>query len=184
MKNSSSLSLLLLRRCTGGVLAAAMLFVSPLRGDPPGSPSPSPSPPVATSPTPTGPIDPATLPAPKPTPRRAPDGVYYLTEDMSVPIKGGLEGLPAGTRVQLVRDQGDSLVMANGDHQFTVRRWQVTDNLDRATAVQRQTAASEAASVASLQQREAELVKQQREQVEFLRTHPLAAPTPTPSPKK
>ena len=155
--------------------AVFLLIASPAHADPPALPSPSPEPKPTVTPTP------KVEPSPKPTrEHRAPPGVLYLVEDTTVPLKDGLEGLVAGSPVKLVKVIGDSVLVASGDHEFTVKKTQVTDDLDIVAVVQRRAAAIEAADEASLQQQESVLVKQQREQIEFLRTHPLATPTPTP----
>ena len=106
--------------------------------------------------------------------------MLYLTEDTTLPLQYGLEGLPAGTAVKLIKATGDTVQVDESGKVFTMRRNQVTDDLDVAAAVQKRTAATEAANEAARQQQEAVLVKQQRERIEFLRTHPLATPTPTP----
>ena len=131
-------------------------------------------------------LSPASGQKPKPTPeaarRIAPAGVLYLTEDVVVPIQNGLKGIAAGTEVKLVRESGDVLQVTDGGQPFALKKRQATDDLDVVDAIRKRVAADEAANEISRQQQEELLVKQQREQIEFLRTHPLASPTPTPSP--
>ncbi len=142
---------------------------------------------LSPSPTPTPVATPVREAEPKPKPmveRRAPAGVLYLLEDTSVVINNGLQGFVAGTEIRLLKANGDLLQVAAGDCQFTVKKAQVTDNLDIAAAVRKRAAAIEAANEASQRLQEAALIKQQHDEIEFLRTHPLATPTPTPTPKK
>ena len=156
-------------------IVAATLLVSSLRADPPELPMYSPSPKPAATPARKA------SPAPSPPPEhRAPTGVLYLTEDTTLPLQYGLEGLAAGTTVKLVKETGDTVLVDSAGRQFTMKKTQVTDDLDVAAAVQKRTAAIEAADEAARQQQEAVFLQQQRDQIEFLRTHPLATPTPTP----
>ena len=74
--------------------------------------------------------------------------------------------------------------VSDGKDEFEVKKSQVTNDLDIAAIIQKRAAAAEAASENFRAQQEEILLKQQRDQMEFLRTHPLSAPTPTPSPGK
>lgn len=140
-----------------------------------------------------GPSDPQT-PTPtssvqaSPTPKlierhEAPAGVYYLLEDTAVPLKNGIRGISAGTEVKVIKDEGNMLQVIEGDFEFTIKKTQVTNNLDIAATIQRRAAAINSANERGLQQQQAILIKQQQDEIEFLRTHPLATPTPTPSPR-
>ena len=104
-----------------------------------------------------------------------------------MPISGGLEGVAAGTEVRLVKDNGAKVLVSYNDHEFSVWKTQVTNDLDTANAVRKRAAGVEAADAATRQQRESTYVKQQRDQTDFLKTHPLATATPTlkaaPTPK-
>lgn len=104
--------------------------------------------------------------------------------DATVPIKGGLKGVLAGSAVRLVKDGAATMQVTDGQDQFEVKKSQVTNDLDIAAIIQKRAAAAEAASENFRAQQEEILLKQQRDQMEFLRTHPLSAPTPTPSPGK
>ncbi len=115
------------------------------------------------------------------TEHRAPAGVLYLLEDTLVPLPHGLQGVVAGTEVRLVKVDGDMVQVAIDDIQFTIKKTRVTDDLDMAAAAKKRAAAVESTDEAIRQEQEAVLVKQQQEQIEFLRTHPLATPTPTPA---
>ncbi len=157
---------------------------------PPPTPPPQPTP-VRTpkpTPTPTPTPTPPPTPTPKPTPtpivkHYAPDGVYFVTEDISVRLPAGVLGVVAGTRVQRVADKGgDTIQVTDGHDNFEVKRSQVTNEIEAATLLQRNAAAAQAASDQFQQQSDALLQKQQRDYLEFLRTHPLSAPTPTPTP--
>ena len=114
----------------------------------------------------------------------APEGVFYLTEDATVRLKAGLKGVVAGTPVKLVKDGGDTLQVTDGQDQFEVKKAQVTNDLDIAAKIARQSASQEAASENFRAQQEAALLRQQHDQVEFLKAHPLSAPSATPTPTR
>jgi major membrane immunogen (membrane-anchored lipoprotein) len=108
--------------------------------------------------------------------------VYFITEDISVRLPAGLLGVVAGTRVQMVADRGTMLQVTDGQDTFEVKKSQVTNEIEAATAMQRQAQAAQAASDQYRQQSDKLLQKQRQDYIDFLKAHPLSAPTPTPSP--
>ncbi len=157
--------------------AAMVLLVRSSNGDPPEIPLFKPAATPAASPAARG------TPTPKPVvEHRAPLGVLYLLEDVTVPIRHGLKGIVAGTEVRLVGDDGETVRVTDGDYLFTMRKTQLTDDLDIAATARKRTAAIEAANEVCRREQEAVFVRSQHEQIEFLRTHPLVSPTPTPTP--
>jgi hypothetical protein len=71
---------------------------------------------------------------PPPPKRLAPAGVYYLLERVSITTDGGIAGLPPGTGVKLLSQNGTELKVTDGSHEFTVNQPQVTNDLDVALA--------------------------------------------------
>lgn len=154
---------------------------------PESTPRPTPKPKPTPTPVPTPPPPPTPTPKPTPTPivhRYAPDGMFYLTDDVTVPLKSGLRGVVAGTPVRLLKDTGDTMQVTDGQQQFEIRKAQVTNDLDIAAIVQRRAAATELQSETYRAQQEAELIKQQQADLKFLQDHPLSVPTATPTPAK
>ena len=141
------------------------------------TPTPTPTPPPTPPPTPT--------PTPKPTPPKfAADGVYYLMQDVSVRLPAGILGVVAGTEVRLLKDNGDTLHVTDGHDEFDVKKTQVTNELEIAARVRKAADAALSADERVQAQQDAIRLKQQQEQLEFMKSHPLAAPTPTPSPRR
>ena len=155
---------------------------------------PEPPPPVATpAPTPTPTPKPVPTPTPKPTPtplptptpyvhRYAPEGTFYVTEDISVRLKAGIAGIIAGTPVKMLKDSGDTMHVSDGINEFDIKKTQVTNDLDVASDVIKRANAANAADDAARAAQEAVYAKQQRDQIEFLRTHPLSTPTGSATP--
>ena len=111
-------------------------------------------------------------------------GVYYVTRDTTVRIPGGLLGVSQGTEVVLVADKGDKILFTNGRDQFELSKSMVTnDPKAEAELVKKAQAAQEVQEKLKAQQNDL-LIKQQKAEVEFLRTHPLATPTPKSTPVK
>ena len=156
--------------------------------EPPPTPPPTPMPTPRPTPKPTPTPTPLPTPTPPPTPtpvvhHYAPAGVYYLLADATVRLKAGLKGVVAGTPVRMVAEGAELMQVTDGEDQFEVKKSQVTNDLDIAAAVQKRANADANASEAFRSQQEAIVVKQQQEQTEFLRMHPLSVPTATPTPK-
>lgn len=107
--------------------------------------------------------------------------MFYLTDDVTVPLKSGLRGVPAGSPVRTIKDTGDTMQVTDGQQQFEVKKAQLTNDLDVALVIQRRSAANQAAGDAFRDEQERILIKQQQDQIIFLRDHPLSAATPTPS---
>ena len=105
-------------------------------------------------------------------------GLYFVTSDVTVRIPGGLLGVSIGTEVTLVADRGNKMLVTNGRDQFELNKSQVTDDPQlSATLVQRAQAVQAAQNQYQTQQ-DAALRSQQQAELEFLKTHPLATPTP------
>ena len=148
---------------------------------PPPTPTPAPTPTPTPAPTPTPIPTPKPLPTPTPVVHHyAPEGTYFVTEDITVHLKAGLAGIIAGTPVKMLKDNGDTLHATDGTNEFDLKKSQVTNDLDIAADVAKRAAAANAAADAATAQQEAIYQKQQRDQLEFLRTHPLTGATPTP----
>lgn len=152
---------------------------------PPPAPTPVPTPRATPTPKPTPTPMPTPTPVPTPTPyvhRYAPEGVFYVTEDIDVRLKAGIAGIVSGTPVKMLKDNGDTMRVNDGVNEFDIKKTQVTNDLDVAAAVIKRATAADAADDAVRAAQQAAYVKQQRDQIEFLRTHPLsgAAPSATP----
>ncbi len=94
-------------------------------------------PPPKVTPLPT----PAPTPIPTPTPiskRLAPEGVFYLTEYISISSEDGVRGFAPGLRVTLVDTVGDVVQVSNGKVTIEVRSHQLTNDLDIADSVRKQ----------------------------------------------
>ena len=179
---------------TARVIAAlAVMVIACACSKPPPPPEPTPQPtPVVTpvptpkpTPTPTPPPTPTPLPTPTPVVHRyAPEGVFYVTEDFTAHIPGGLVGVPAGTQVKQLKDNGDTAQVTDGNTPFDIKKSMLTNDLDVAAAITKRSAALEAATNAARAEQEAVAAKQQQEQLQYLQTHPLAVPTPVPTPRR
>jgi hypothetical protein len=174
---AGSLALTLLGACS----KAPEPLPPPPPPPPPATPRPTPIP--TPKPTPTPPPTPTPKPTPTPIVKHyAPPGIYFVTEDITVHLPAGLLGLVAGTRVQMVADKGDTLQVTDGTDTFEVKKSQLTTEIEAATAMQHSAQAAQAAADQYRAQSDALLQKQQRDYIEFLKAHPLAVPTPTPTP--
>ena len=83
----------------------------------------------------------------------------------------------------MLKDNGDTLHATDGVNEFDIKKSQVTNDLDIAAAVIKRAATQRMPPPMPPQlPRKSILQKQQAEQVEFLRMHPLdgAAPSVTP----
>ena len=165
------------------VLTAACSCSKPPEPPPAPEPTPTPTPRPAT-PTPT-PIPTPSLP-PTPTPvvhRYAPEGIYFVTDDISVRLKAGIAGVVAGTQIKMLKDTGDTMHASDGVNEFDIKKSQVTNDIDVAAAIRKRAAASTAAADAATAAQQAVFEKQQRDQIEFLRAHPLSGTGPGATPK-
>ena len=168
-------------------LAVVMIACSCSKPPPPPEPTPSVTPAPTPRPTPTPKPSPTPTPLPTPTPvvhRYAPAGVFYVTEDFTAHIPGGLVGVIAGTQVKQLKDDGDTAQVTDGSTTFDIKKTMLTNDLDIAAAISKHSAAVEAATNAARADQDALATKQQQDQLEYLKTHPLAAPTPTPTPRR
>jgi hypothetical protein len=66
-------------------------------------------------------------PAPK---RLAPEGVFYVIRHFSTTTDDGLIGINPGTKVKQVKDNGDTLLVTNGQTQFEANKDDLTNDLD------------------------------------------------------
>lgn len=167
--------------------AAAMLtLVCSCSKPPPPAPAPTPTPLPTPSPTPT----PTPLPVGTPTPtpivhHYAAEGIFFVTEEVTVRLKAGLMGVAPGTQVKLVKDKGNTVTVTDGAQEFDLPASQLTNDLDVAARIQKGVQSAEAASAVYQSQQQAVLEQQQKAQREFLRAHPLGGPatTGTPAPR-
>jgi hypothetical protein len=110
---------------------------------------------------------PAPTPIPKPT-------TFYLLQRTSVPIEGGLKGLPAGTRLRLLDDTGHKWKLTDGENlveidpalltldEATAKAMLIEDSKARAAAIAARTAEVARAQDASQveRQKQAESIEQ------------------------
>lgn len=156
--------------------------------EPVATPPPTPTPLPTPVPTPT----PTPLPVGPPTPtpvvhHYAAEGIFFVTEEVTVRLKAGLMGVAPGTQVKLIKDKGDTVTVTDGTQEFDLQAAQLTNDLDVAAKIQKGVQNAEAAGAVYQRQQQAVLEQQQKAQREFLRTHPLGGPattgTPTPAPR-
>ena len=175
-------------RLTAGAFALALACSCekappPPPPTPPPTPTPTPKPKPTPTPTPT-PVPtptPTPTPTPKPTPVKfAPEGVYFLMEDVSVRLPAGILGVVAGTQVKLLKDNGDTLHVTDGHDEYDVKKSQVTNEYDIARRVRKESDATAVEEARAHAQAEAIRLKQERDQIEYLKSHPLSTPTPSP----
>ena len=170
-------------------LAAATLACSCSKPppEPPPTPAPTITPAPTPRPTPTPTPSPTPTPLPTPTPvvhHYAPAGTYYVTEDFTAHITGGLVGITAGTPVKMVKDDGDTAQVSDGTTTFDVKKSQLTNDLDLAAAIIKHSRAIEASTDATRAEQEASAAQQEAARIKYLQDHPLNAPTPTPTPRR
>ena len=157
------------------------------------APTPTPTPPPTPTPTPTPPPTPTPtatpIPSPTPTPivpvvvrQAATEGVYYVTKEATVRIPGGLLGLSIGTQVTLIADKGDKVLVKNGRDEFELNKSQVTNDPRLSALLVKRARATQAEQDRYQAQQDALLHKEEQENLEFLKTHPLATPTPASAP--
>ena len=114
--------------------------------------------------------------------RYTPEGTFYVTEDISVRLKAGIAGIIAGTPVKMLKDNGDTMRVTDGINEFDLKKSQATNDIDAAAIIIKGAAAAASADDAARAAQEAVYLKQQHDEIEFLRTHPLAVPAATPTP--
>lgn len=96
------------------------------------APAPAPAPPVSAPPVATAPVPAATpVPAPK---RLTPEGVFYVTQHISITTPDGISSVKPGTKVTLVKDLGATLRVTDGQMEFEATKDQLTNDLDIAQA--------------------------------------------------
>jgi|ERR1051325_3475913 hypothetical protein len=96
--------------------------------------------------------------------RVAPEGVAYLVERVAITTNAGVTGFPPGTRVKILADHGEKILVSTEDTQFEVAGDKLTNDLDLAALVSRQDAESQEALARAMDERmaayRAEKVKQ------------------------
>jgi hypothetical protein len=107
-----------------------------------------------------------TRPQPVVAPRLAPPGVYFLVQHVSVTTVAGVIGFPEGTRVKLVREEGDKMRVTDGTTEIDVEKRKVTNDLDVAGAAARRDAASLRKFEAWTRQQKNALAKQRQQEAE------------------
>ena len=141
------------------------------------------TPPPTPTPTPTPPPTPTPLPTPTPFVHRyAPAGVFFVTEDFTAHITGGLVGIAAGTQVKQLKDNGDTAQVTDGTTPFEIKKTMLTNDLDVAAAIIKRSLAVEASTNAARAEQDAVAAKQQAEQIKYLQEHPLSTPLGSPTP--
>lgn len=85
-------------------------------------------------------VAPSVLPLPEPTaakpPRLAPEDVLYLTQRLSIPIEGGITGLPPGTAVTRISQDANGITIQTASGlKAVVQPSKVTNDLDRADEI-------------------------------------------------
>ncbi|MBV9127280.1 MAG: hypothetical protein JO117_04260, partial [Verrucomicrobia bacterium] len=100
---------------------------------------------VQATPSPTPNIVRATPPpAPEPTPRLAPEGVFFLTQYVSLTTRSGVIGFEPGQRVKFVRGKETTLIVTDGKYEIEVTPDQLTNDLDLADLARRNDQTSQA----------------------------------------
>jgi hypothetical protein len=91
------------------------------------------------------------VPPPAPhVPRLAPSGTYYLLRPVSVKTDDGIIGILPGTKVTLVRATTQGLRVTDGQKEFDVATYQVTNDLDEAQQAQENDRSTQARVASSL----------------------------------
>ncbi len=69
-------------------------------------------------------------------PNLAPEGVYFLMQTTSISHQYGVHGVPSGTAVTCLKDDGDEMSVTDGVMEFRVARHRLTNDLDLAARIQ------------------------------------------------
>ena len=96
---------------------------------------------------------------PVPEKRLAPAGTYFVIQPITLKTENGVTGIRVGTKVNLLRDMGDTLQVTNGATEFVAKRQKLTNDLDIVAQACLQDAADMAANAYAVQdgkQREAD----------------------------
>ena len=111
-------------------------------------------------------------------------------ERVAVKSKSGVAGFAPGTRVKLVKDQGETLLVQSEDTKFEVHGDQLTNDLDLADLLRRQDAQAQQELARAMQERlaayQAETEKKNRfseQEYRELQKKYAAAAEPTPKPE-
>ncbi len=78
------------------------------------------------------PEPPAPTPTPAPTPqvRLAPEGVFYVTKAFSMQTSDGIKGFPVLKEVRRIREEGEDLIVSDGEAEGRAPKANFTNNLD------------------------------------------------------
>jgi len=76
------------------------------------------------------PPTPAPTPAPTPQVRLAPDGVFFVVKAFSMQTDDGIRGFPILKEVRLVREEGDDLIVSDGQAEGRAPKANFTNDLD------------------------------------------------------
>ena len=68
-------------------------------------------------------------------PRLAPEGTFFLLQRASLPIDSGVIGFAPGTKVTLVEEADAVSTVTDGEYEFKVPSFQLTNDLDLAASV-------------------------------------------------
>ena len=99
----------------------------------------------------------------RPIKRLAPEGVFYAIQAFSITTDAGVRGIRAGTPVKLLRDDGATLRVTDGQKEFDARRELLTNDLDIAAQASGQQASQQAA-IAEWQQKQQALAAANNQQ--------------------
>jgi hypothetical protein len=124
-------------------------------------------------------------------PRLAPEGTYFLLQRMSLKLDTGVVGFAPGTKVTLV-DKDDSMsTVSDGQYNFTVPSFQLTNDLDLAEnaaksdyAAQKQVAEAIGKSVREYQQQQRDALAASEKEKAQKKAGQKAPPRPSPTPKR
>jgi len=149
-------------------IATAWLMVSCSKPLPPqAEPTPTPAPKANQTPTPL----PTPTPSPTPTPithHFAPAGTYFLTQRASINTDSGITGVAVGTKVTVLKDEGNTLYVTDGTNSFDVSRAQVTNDLDILSAAGQVEAEKQKALAIWNQQQKQAAQRQTEAKIQFL----------------
>jgi hypothetical protein len=85
--------------------------------------------------------------------RLAPEGVAYLVERVVITTNAGVVGFPPGTRVKILADRGEKLLVRTEDMEFEAPGDKLTNDLDLAALVARQDADAQQALARAMNER-------------------------------
>jgi hypothetical protein len=114
------------------------------------------------TPTP-GPVSTSVNP-PLPTRHLAPAGTFFLTERVSIATQFGVKGIAPGSRVTFVRANEENFNVTDGETEFTVKKSQLTNDLDQAKAMATADHAMQVQATRSVEQQKNEIDRRKAEE--------------------